>query len=626
MREAAQSNWATSRHFEEKKHLPFRSLNFFLPCELVIAITFHRVQSSFFFYLALRQLLHVAFQAGGEMTHFFLMKASDVSQLHALCSRVFRSSLFKIALLSFPVLLLAACGPAPIETDFDEVLIPAQPDENGFWGFIRLNGDLVIKPKYPVMPSTMWQGWAIVKESGTGTNYHYLDREGKLSDRLFEIGQLMHDGYAFVRESSGEIALINDQLETVTVLPDISVVKYMAEGLAPFRNMDAKWGYLNSSGEVVIEAQYLMANAFREGLAKVSWMEGETSRQAFIDREGNQVFEVPDSLSVTGDFREGRVPFSGDSGRGFLDQQGEVVVRANPDWENITSYVNGYAAYQQNGVWGLLDRNGERVIEHKFTHAPQFFDGKTCLMSYGTTIQNVRPALVSLEGEQIFPELESKRVYTPMIDGYGFISSIHGAVRIDREGKVGEEEERVSYHDLSMRFKQNLEITGLPFNPNTILIARYEADTNQLARLIRIEAGQVVLAGLDLQMSHEEILTQNIDVLSNQTFKNRSTYQIRLLGLSQSSKPGDQLTAEITKASSGFFPKKIRTILQFAQKERAKPFEQALIRYAESLGFEKMNRRSSYGWTSLEHPDHPGGKLGIRDSYGSIQFEWEAGR
>lgn len=104
---------------------------------------------------------------------------------------------------------------------------------------------------------------------------------------------------------------------------EIDTALSFSEGLAP-ASKDGKWGYINKQGEVVIDFQYDGAMPFSEGRALVL----KDDYMGFIDKKGNEV-----------------IPCEYDN----IGQEG---------------FQNGVArVYNQDGEWGLIDKNGNTVVE-----------------------------------------------------------------------------------------------------------------------------------------------------------------------------------------------------------------------------------------------------------------------
>lgn len=120
---------------------------------------------------------------------------------------------------------------------FWDGLLPV-PDKNGMWGAVDTHGELVIPYEYE-QPFYFSSGYAFVVKEGT----------------------------LQVIDTSGETLLTD-----AAVSPDPSGFSYSySEGLAAVCN-GGKWGYMDTSGQVVIPCVYADALPFSEGLA---WVQRE---------------------------------------------------------------------------------------------------------------------------------------------------------------------------------------------------------------------------------------------------------------------------------------------------------------------------------------------------------------
>lgn len=97
---------------------------------------------------------------------------------------------------------------------------------------------------------------------------------------------------------------------------------------------DKKWGYMDSSGKVVIEPKYVRASRFFEDLALVA----------------------------------------DDSGKvGYIDRQGKVVIE--PRFEGASPFSEGYATAFQGGKAGIINKKGEFVVSPKYVRVGKFSGG-----------------------------------------------------------------------------------------------------------------------------------------------------------------------------------------------------------------------------------------------------------
>lgn len=129
-----------------------------------------------------------------------------------------------------------------------------------------------------------------------------------------------------------------------------------ATNLTPVQ-VDGKFGYQNSAGELVIPAIYLTAEPFSDdGLALVS-------------------------QDIVGD----GWPFD----HGFIDVTGGVVVPLR--YQHLNQFVEGFAAAQRNGKYGYITPSGSVAIEFMYTEASDFEDGKAVVKLDGEVIVIERP-------------------------------------------------------------------------------------------------------------------------------------------------------------------------------------------------------------------------------------------
>jgi hypothetical protein len=171
------------------------------------------------------------------------------------------------------------------------------------YGFINKNGEVVIKPQFDFC-SHFKEGSALVF-SGNFLNHRpigYIDKTGKM---VIKVPENCFSAYNF------------------------------SEGLARFEIMNPKYkhlfGYIDTSGEIVITPKLKGAYDFSEGLALVCK----------------------------------------ESGWCFIDKSGETVIESF--FEEAESFSEGFANVLINGKWGYIDKAGELIIEPQFTSAKTIF-------------------------------------------------------------------------------------------------------------------------------------------------------------------------------------------------------------------------------------------------------------
>ena len=134
------------------------------------------------------------------------------------------------------------------------------------------------------------------------------------------------------------------------------------------------WGFMNSQGELVIDAIYDDAGPFSEGLAAVN----KNGKWGFIDRQGQMVIDP--AYKSAWAFHEGfaRVqPF--DSSDQFINRRGISMPADN--WSAADDFSDGRARVKVGNSFGYVDTSGNLVIQPLFTRGWNFGHG-TCVVEY----------------------------------------------------------------------------------------------------------------------------------------------------------------------------------------------------------------------------------------------------
>ncbi len=177
------------------------------------------------------------------------------------------------------------------------------------------------------------------------------------------------------------------------------------------------WGYINSSGKVIVEPKYKYASAFADGRgvvktakpekkifcldtngkivyeAPANWSgmkhysnglarvkDKKTRMYGYVDVNGKQV--VPFKYNGAKDFSEGLAKVEikdskGDYLRGYINTKGEMVIQ--PDKWMKGDFSDGLASIRTekdgNFVYGFIDTKGKIVIKPKYRKVGSFGEG-----------------------------------------------------------------------------------------------------------------------------------------------------------------------------------------------------------------------------------------------------------
>jgi hypothetical protein len=248
-------------------------------------------------------------------------------------------------------------------------------------------------------------------------------------------------------------------LLTLIALTTSSALAFDEPILFPI-SVEGKWGYINEEGKVVIQPQFLSANAFAEGLALVS-VAGTTEEdrvfertyQGFIDSSGNFAIQPnpPEGLTdIKGfesysydDFHEGmaRVHINDATGvNGFINREGKLAIK--PKYYSAGRFSEGLAfvsskvpPFMQSSVEkeqldaqsaGFVDKQGQFVIENRsLTYSYGFEEGRAYVT---VATENGRDSgLIDRTGRFVI----TAGVYAALSN------PTDGAIRAVKGGKVG---------------------------------------------------------------------------------------------------------------------------------------------------------------------------------------------
>ena len=240
---------------------------------------------------------------------------------------------------------------------------------NGKWGYIDQSGRFVIPPEFAEARRFARNGLAVAKR--IGTKFGYINTNGYfVMEPAFDFAfNFASNGLARVG-IDGVRKYVNAHGDILT--PDCEMLGDFAEnGLAPAQK-NGKWGYVDVTGNFVIQPQFDSASGFgdvlRNDLAEV----GIGNEVGLIDRSGKLLIKL-ESHSYHFVFANGfaRIENNKNTKYGFMNiDTGEVIA---PIFEAVGSFsANGMAPVKIDNKWGYIDRTGMIVIQPKFLGAGMF--------------------------------------------------------------------------------------------------------------------------------------------------------------------------------------------------------------------------------------------------------------
>ena len=144
-------------------------------------------------------------------------------------------------------------------------------------------------------------------------------------------------------------------------------------GFSHARRYVYKYGYIDNTGKIVVEPMYNHAKQFSDGLAMVVL----NGKYGYINKSGEIAIDLKFDYSMRdfygSDFSEGLALVVVDKKCGFLDKTGSFAIA--PEFSRADSFSEGLAVVKVGGKYGYIDKNGQTVIQPMFDNARQFSKG-----------------------------------------------------------------------------------------------------------------------------------------------------------------------------------------------------------------------------------------------------------
>jgi hypothetical protein len=140
------------------------------------------------------------------------------------------------------------------------------------------------------------------------------------------------------------------------------------EGLCGIQK-DGKWGYIDTSGHLVITNQFDSVGPFVEGIARVQL----GNQFGFIDKTGKYV--INPQFSGAGEFHDGLAAVQSAGGWGFINRAGMFAIKPQFQIAATPGFLDGLAVACNNNLCGYINRDGSFAIKPQFNGAGNFSEG-----------------------------------------------------------------------------------------------------------------------------------------------------------------------------------------------------------------------------------------------------------
>lgn len=199
-------------------------------------------------------------------------------------------------------------------------------------------------------------------------SYGYIDRMGKIViPAIYNYVRDFHEGKAIVENKGGSYSILNFYGKVVSTV-EYNYLGEMGEGLIVFgEDFGEKNGYINEKGNIVIPAQFDMAQGFQDGRAVVALQKNSNYYYGLIDKNGKYVISpqysdirsIAENRIVVGKPIDPENFIIGGSKYAIANINGKILT--DFIYYDVTDYHNCYASASDGKQTFFIDMLGEKV-------------------------------------------------------------------------------------------------------------------------------------------------------------------------------------------------------------------------------------------------------------------------
>lgn len=287
-------------------------------------------------------------------------------------------------------------------------------------GYINTSGQEVIPCRYSRL-TPFHRGFAAYCQA-SDNKWGIIDKNGKeLTPAIFDKIDLgfVDIGYQLIitakedksaKNYSGyKFGLFSTLSNNNITLPYYDAVGKISGGMISIQ-LNKKYGFIDSTGRLVIAPKYDYTGDFENGTAVVNL--GKT--YGIINKAGKEI--VPVKYDDLENLSEGMAVVMVDGKAGYADGYGREVI--TPQYANAGSFTEGIAIVK-NTKFGFIDKTGKAITEMKYDDVTPFLNGLALV------IVNKKFGVVNKTGKEIVPPI------------YTEISSNGAYLYFEKDGKWG---------------------------------------------------------------------------------------------------------------------------------------------------------------------------------------------
>ena len=287
--------------------------------------------------------------------------------------------LSRIALAAVVALLMTACSGSDTTYQYKTQYLPVQLVGSEKWSILDVNsGEVIARDAFVKAPSPIVDGmFYVMNDDGSYDYYDVSSPTTPVAGHFGSVTSFSDDGVAVCSRVGGSLCVIDRKGQVIKELPkEVSQCSMFSRGMATFQNDNGSWGYINTSGDTIVPANYSSANLFlyNDYALVVDESQPNDSTLSFtvINKTGKVMFTASSAeyQPVQPYYINGVLPVVKGDSLVCLDPEGHEV--ANPIDDSETIEKSGYDNYSRtpSGDYivikgkktGMVDKNNKVLI------------------------------------------------------------------------------------------------------------------------------------------------------------------------------------------------------------------------------------------------------------------------
>lgn len=296
----------------------------------------------------------------------------------------------------FMMMILTSCN----TTDSNDYItaIPYQETEDGMWGMITTEGEVLFSKEFKNEPTVVKDGMFMVRNEDNNWEIYKAEKKPKKIGSEYTAATLFCNGRALVCEKDNYISIIDTDGKTIKTIDKIdgkpvSMVLPFYEGFAKYMT-DECYGIIDEDGNPIIPADYCLITDCSDGkfigvnkkYSTYYWNNHlDNIKYTVLNTKGEILFEIDGTeYNQVTKFENGLLPVYISNGNtemwGIINEKQEVVVKPTKDIMGIIEIRNNMFTFYNKDGWGLMTTEGKILIKPKYNTLS--FDGDDRLQAY----------------------------------------------------------------------------------------------------------------------------------------------------------------------------------------------------------------------------------------------------